>query len=680
MLRKEEILERTNNGLSVFKHYIPGNWRIGRNFLNPLYEDNKASCNIYFDRRNGNYKMKDFGNDSYSGDCFFFVGQLKGLDCNNPVDFVEILETIDRDLGLGLAAGNPLPVTRTSCRIATSIPEETPEKENRPYQFREQKFPLAELMYWQQYGITPEILELYKVCSLRDFQSETADGTPFTYTSSVAEPMYGYKSKRYIKLYRPFSKTRFLYGGNFGENYCFGLEQLPAKGDTLFITGGEKDVMAMAAHGFHAICFNSETVTIPPTLIYKLTFRFKHIILLYDTDKTGRESARKQEKQLEEFGVKRLLLPLPGTKEEKDISDYFKAGNTREDFLKLFIDFLDNLYSDTLIMLKSCEIDFNNPPAKAQVIISAGDVPLGTQGNLFGITGGEGTGKSNYVAAIVAGCICPAGAEVDTLGIQIATNSKHKAVLLYDTEQSEVQLFKNVSNLLARAKQPDKPEELKAFCLTGMSRKERLHAIVQSMDKFYYQYGGIQLVVIDGIADLVKSANDEAESVAVIDELYRLAGIYNTCILCVLHFVPNGLKLRGHLGSELQRKAATILSIEKDEEPTQSVVKALKVRDGSPLDVPLMLFAWDKAAGMHLYKGEKPREEKEKRKEKELVSVARDIFGRQTHITYIDLCEQLQQVLDVKERTAKSYIRFMRERDIIIKDPSNQSYFMIGLI
>jgi hypothetical protein len=134
-----------------------------------------------------------------------------------------------------------------------------------------------------------------------------------------------------------------------------------------------------------------------------------------------------------------------------------------------------------------------------------------------------------------------------------------------------------------------------------------------------------------------------------------------SCILCVLHFVPNGLKLRGHLGSELQRKAATILSIEKDEEPTQSVVKALKVRDGSPLDVPLMLFAWDKEAGMHVYKGEKPREEKEKRKERELVNVARDIFGRQTRITYIDLCEQLQQVFDIKERTAKSYIRFMRK-------------------
>lgn len=399
-----------------------------------------------------------------------------------------------------------------------------------------------------------------------------------------------------------------------GENYCFGMEQLPSKGDTVFITGGEKDVLSLTSHGFHAICFNSETVNIPASIIYKLTFRFKHIILLYDADKTGIESSAKHEKQLAEYGVKRLVLPLAGTKQEKDISDYFRLGNSREDFLKLFLDFLDILYSDTMAMLKSCEIDFNNPPAKAQEIISAGDVPLGTQGNILYITGGEGTGKSNYVAALVAGSIRPQNMAIDTLGIGVHENNTHKAVLLYDTEQSEVQLFKNVTNLLKRAKQPGKPEELKAFCLTGMSRKERLQAIVQSMDRYYYQYGGIQLVVIDGIADLVHSANDESESLRVVDELYRLAGIYKTCIICVLHYVPNGLKLRGHLGSELQRKAAAILSIELDNKPTVSVVKALKVREGSSLDVPLMQFAWDKEAGMHLYRGEKPREEKEKRK------------------------------------------------------------------
>ena len=92
----------------------------------------------------------------------------------------------------------------------------------------------------------------------------------------------------------------------------------------------------------------------------------------------------------------------------------------------------------------------------------------------------------------------------------------------------------------------------------------------------------------------------------------------------------------------------------------------------------LMQMGDKEGAGMHVYKGEKPREEKEKRKERELVNVAHDIFGRQTRITYIDLCEQLQQVLDIKERTAKSYIRFMRERDIITKDTANQSCFVIG--
>jgi hypothetical protein len=151
------------------------------------------------------------------------------------------------------------------------------------------------------------------------------------------------------------------------------------------------------------------------------------------------------------------------------------------------------------------------------------------------------------------------------------------------------------------------------------------------MDKFYYQFGGIQMVVTDGIADLVRCANDEAESIGVIDKLYRLADIYKTCIVCVLHFISNGLKISGYLGSELQRKAAAILSIEKDENPSVSAVKALKVRDGSPLDVPLVQFSWNKEFEMHTCVGEKPKEEKEKRKEVELVDVVKNIFGRQKY-------------------------------------------------
>ena len=690
MLTKEEILARTDKGLNVFKHYLPFQFSVGRNFLNPLYEDKKASCNVYFNRTSDLYKLKDYGNDTYSGDCFNFVGKILGTDCRHADSFLEILQKINQDLCLGLdnISGNQSPKslsptsplsqkfpTSTSSPILESK-EEQP-KPIKPFAIKVKPFSELELSYWQQFGISLETLKRYQVVSLKEFASENNEGKPYKLIPTDKEPIFAYQGKRYLKLYRPFSAIRFQYAGDLGDKYCFGLEQLPPKGNILFITGGEKDVLSLVTKGFAAICFNSETSNIPQSTIRKLTYRFKHVVILYDCDKTGLEASAKHLQQLSSIGVKRMTLPLKGTKEEKDISDYFKIGNTKADFQKLFIQFLDTIYSETMAVLKSCEIDFSKPPISAEMIISINNVPLGTQGNLCCITGGEGTGKSNYICALVAGTLNTEDEEIDTLGTRIKPNRQSNAVLLYDTEQSELQLYKNTMNSLKRAKQKHFPESFRAYCLTGMSRKERLQAIIQSMDKFFYEFGGIHLVIIDGIADLIHSANDEAESIRIVDELYRLAGIYQTCIVCVLHFIPNGLKLRGHLGSELQRKSAGILSIEKDDQPGVSVVKVLKVRDGSPLDVPLIQFAWDKKEDMHVYLGEKTKEEKEKRKENELTTTAKTIFAQKRYYTYQELTEKLQEYLDVKERTAKGYIKFMREKDIILKDPSKANYFVI---
>ncbi|MDO4722182.1 MAG: bifunctional DNA primase/helicase, partial [Porphyromonas circumdentaria] len=70
---KEEILARTNRGLEVFCFYMPIDFVPKRNFRNPLYDDRRASCNIYLDAKTHCYRMKDFGNDMYSGDCFWFA-------------------------------------------------------------------------------------------------------------------------------------------------------------------------------------------------------------------------------------------------------------------------------------------------------------------------------------------------------------------------------------------------------------------------------------------------------------------------------------------------------------------------------------------------------------------------------------------------------------------------------
>ncbi len=398
---------------------------------------------------------------------------------------------------------------------------------------------------------------------------------------------------------------------------------------------------------------------------------------MYDTDKEGIKSSLRHQQALAEYHVKRLILPLEGTKQEKDISDYFALGNTANDLKRLFLSLLDTLYRETFSMLRPCEIDLKNPPVAPDVIVSINGVPFGIQGDLLCITGGEGSGKSHYAGALIAGTLAT-GNNADTLGATLLPNSNGRAVLLYDTEQSENQLYKNIGIVTRRSSLDEMPSCFKAYTLNSITRRERFDSIVNSMDKYYYQFGGIHMVVIDGIADLIRSVNDESESVELIDELHRLAGIYNTCIVCVLHLVPSGMKIRGHLGSEVSRRAAGILSIDKNEKKELSTVKAIKVRDGSPLDTPIQQFAWDRQQAMHLFRGDIGPEEKDNRKETELRNAAKELFSACHYYGFTDLCTRIMELLNVSESTAKNYIRYMRERGIIRKDPQNTTAYIPG--
>ena len=674
---KEEILEHTNRGLEVFSFYMPIDFVPKRNFRNPLYEDKRASCNIYLDTKSQCYRMKDFGNEAYSGDCFWFAATMLGLDVRS--NFRKVLLTIIQDLNLNITVDFKTDENRKTkspkdVRLVSPTPTNTKERlseKKKVFKLYEQPFNAEELSFWLRYGITDRILQRYHVKSLFRYETISNQGKPFSLTSTREEPMFCYMMGDFVKLYRPQSKLRFLYGGDKLKDYIFGFEQLPSKGDVLFITGGEKDVLSLSSHHFNAICFNSETASIPEPIIESLQLRFRHIVLLYDTDETGLREAERQAKLLEPYHVFYLRLSLQGTKAEKDISDFFALGKTEKDLTSLLTEKLSSIYTHTIMMLQSCEIDYDNPPDASKSVVAVNGVPLGTQDNLFCITGGEGTGKSNYVAAILAGTLGTERLPAErTLGLEITPNPNGLAVLHYDTEQSEAQLHKNLGKTLQRASLKTVPEFYHSLYLASLSRKDRLKLIRESMDLFHHKHGGIHLVVIDGIADLIRSANDETESIAIVDELYRLAGIYNTCIICVLHFVPNGIKLRGHIGSELQRKAAGILSIEKDDNPEYSVVKALKVRDGSPLDVPMMLFGWDKAEDMHVYRGEKSKEDKEKRKTDELIAVIKEAFRNTIKLTYQELCEVLMREMEIKERTAKKYIAYMKEQHILAQDAS----------
>lgn len=64
-------------------------------------------------------------------------------------------------------------------------------------------------------------------------------------------------------------------------------------------------------------------------------------------------------------------------------------------------------------------------------------------------------------------------------------------------------------------------------------------------------------------------------------------------------------------------------------------------------------------------------EEKEKRKQDELAAIIKDIFRNRKNISYTDLVNELITALDIKERTAKSYIRYMKENDMLKQDRYN---------
>ena len=329
MKESELILQKTNGGLAVFRHYL-GEKCLKKAFKSPFREETSPSCHLYLNKRFGSayYYLQDFGDSSCCGDCFAVVAHL--LNLNAQSDFVTLLKTIDHDMCLGIFEDGC-----TSCATEHTAPQLEQPAVKLPATTVKfvpiiKDFSRGEVEYWKRYGIGLDTLQKYHVYSLRSVTFSKSDGKSFCIFGTQACPAFGYffNGMNGVKVYRPKAKSRFMYAGKLPHPYVFGMEQLPEHGDTVFITGGEKDVLSLAAHGFSAIAFNSETAKIPEDIMENLASRFGKLVILYDSDATGiRESARIV-KEYSRYRICRVQLPLAGTKQEKDISDYFAKGNT----------------------------------------------------------------------------------------------------------------------------------------------------------------------------------------------------------------------------------------------------------------------------------------------------------------------------------------------------------------
>ena len=89
-----------------------------------------------------------------------------------------------------------------------------------------------------------------------------------------------------------------------------------------------------------------------------------------------------------------------------------------------------------------------------------------------------------------------------------------------------------------------------------------------------------QVVMLDGIVEFVASFNDETESKRLIKELLKLSDQYNCATICVLHTnkADEDHNMRGHLGTMLAQKSATVLECVKERGSSVITVKCSEAR------------------------------------------------------------------------------------------------------
>ncbi len=95
-------------------------------------------------------------------------------------------------------------------------------------------------------------------------------------------------------------------------------------------------------------------------------------------------------------------------------------------------------------------------------------------------------------------------------------------------------------------------------------RKYTPEAAYQDCGTGYLQYTGIGLVIIDGIRDMVYDINSPSESTRIISKLMQWTDDRQIHIHTILHQNKGDENARGHIGTELNNKAETVLLVEKD--------------------------------------------------------------------------------------------------------------------
>ena len=279
---------------------------------------------------------------------------------------------------------------------------------------------------------------------------------------------------------------------------------------------------------------------------------------------------------------------------------------------------------------------------------SINGITIATAGNIETISGPAKSGKTSLKSGLIASTYAAPDADCLRCG---SSNPNKFAVVDIDSEQSLYD-HQEQNKLTSRRAGRPLPPWVKSYCLTGFSADEIRQAIPLLLERNKREFGGIHSLILDGGADALHDVNDPSESNSLIAEHHALAIKYACPIITVIHENPgeNNRKMRGHYGSQAERKAETNLRVEKDDDGI-CTVWAEKTRHRPIPKKTGPRFAWDSEAGMHISL-ESEADAKVDAEFDELASLFKSAFASRPAMSHFDLQVTVKKTVTVSDSTA----------------------------
>lgn len=254
---------------------------------------------------------------------------------------------------------------------------------------------------------------------------------------------------------------------------------------------------------------------------------------------------------------------------------------------------------------QASQIRVTDEIAVAPEVLFCNGYVIGTLGNFSASTGKAKSKKTFNVSAIVAAALM--NGEVLRYAAEFPDNKRK--VLYFDTEQSPYHCQKVIRRAMQLAGLPfDRhPENLIFAQLRAHVPDIRLEII----DRAIATTPDVGLVIIDGIRDLMFDINNATESSRLINKLMEWTDRYQIHIHTVLHLNKSDDNVRGHVGTELNNKAETVLQVSKsttDDEVTEVSASCIRSMDFAPFAFKVNDYGLPEIAEKHTF-GKAPRQQ-----------------------------------------------------------------------